>query len=135
MVSAFARNAILNQEEKKMSDESTFISGMRLTQAEVAALDRYVSMIEQAEKNRLGFINSGQVAFTPGALLAIAVAKFVYEVYQDYGKVALGPEEFQRHFKTIARELAELESMGEESLSLDVYARLRKELMAARQTK
>ena len=115
-----------------MAEDSTFVSGMKLTQAEVDGLDRFVRTIEEATNNRLGFVNSDTVAFTPGALLAVAVAKFVYDVYQDYGVVAISREEFQAQFKSIAKELADLESAGEESLSLDTYARFRRDLAAAK---
>lgn len=115
-----------------MSDRSNFIEGMRLSPDEISALDRYVGIIEQATKNRVEFSNSGQVAFTPGALLVVAVAEFAYRVYRDYGQVALTPEDLQVHFKSVARELAELEAGVEESAGLDAFARLRKQLVAAK---
>lgn len=115
-----------------MADGSSFVEGMRLTSREIDVLDKYVGMIEQATKSRVDFANSGQVAFTPGALLAVAVARFAYQVYRDYGSVALSPEEIQAEFKTIARELAELEAGGPEAMNLDTYARFRKDLMSSR---
>lgn len=117
-----------------MADESTFVQGMRLTPREIDVLERHVGMIEQAAKNRMDFLKGDVVAFTPGALLAVAVARFAYEVYRDYGSVALRPEDLQMHFKSIAQELVELETNGEEALSLDVYARLRRDLVAAKKT-
>ena len=118
-----------------MSEDSTFVKGMKLTPSEIAVLDRYVNLIEQADKNPLEFVASNRVAFTPVAMLVIALAKFAYDVYQDYGKVAISPEELQMHFKSIAKKLADLESGGEESLSLDTYARLRRELVGAKSAK
>lgn len=117
-----------------MAEGSDFIEGMRLNAREIDALDRYVGLIEKAAKNRLDFVKSDEVAFTPGALLAVAVARFAYEVYQDYGSVALTPEDIQMHFKSIAQEMAELESMGEEALTLDRYAKFRRDLMAAKRS-
>jgi hypothetical protein len=118
-----------------MADDATFFKGMKLTQAEISILDRYVGIIEQAQKNRVDFYRSGTVAFTPGAMLVIAVAKFVYDVYQDYGSIAITPEDIQRQFKSIAKELAELESRGTDAPSADIYARFRQELLATKKPK
>lgn len=115
-----------------MSDRSSFIEGMKLTPQEIDALDRYVGVIEEAAKNRVDFARSDRVAFTPGAMLVVAVAEFAYRVYRDYGQVALTPEDLQVHFKSIARELAELEAGVEESVGIDAFARLRKQLVAAK---
>lgn len=108
---------------------------MRLTPAEVRALERYVGMIERASKSKLDFLGSGEVAFTPGAMLAVAVANFAYEVYKDYGHVALTPEDIQMHFKSVAKELAALEARGEDAPSLDIYARFRRDLMASKKSR
>lgn len=115
-----------------MPEEASLFSTMKLSPMEISALDRHVSLIEQANKNRLDFLRSDAVAFTPGALLAVAVARFAYQVYQDYGRVAMSPEDIQSHFKDVARELAELEAGGEDSLSLDIYSRFRRDLVAAK---
>ena len=115
-----------------MPDNPDFVQGMRLSPREIDVLERYVGVIEQATKNRMEFVKSELVAFTPGALLVVAVANFAYRVYQDYGSQALTPEDLQVHFKSVASELAELESRGDEALTLDTYARFRKELMAAK---
>lgn len=112
--------------------DSDFVTGMRLSSQEIDVLGKYVEMMEQATKDKLGFADSGAVAFTPGALLVVAVAKFVYDVYQDYGKVALSARDLQSHFKSVANELAELESVDKGSLSLDTYAKFRKDLMEAK---
>ena len=69
------------------------------------------------------------MAFTPGALLVVAVADFAYELYKDYHKgSSFTDEEFAVEFKNVARELAELEARGEVAPSLDVYARFRRDL-------
>ncbi len=117
-----------------MADKPDFIRNMRLSRQELDVVDRYVGIIEQATKSRLDFIRDGggQVAWTPGALLVVAVAKFAYDVYQDYGKVAVSPDDFQLHFKSIARELAALEQAGEDSVGLDTFARLRADLLDAK---
>lgn len=115
-----------------MTENSNFVRDMKLTQRELDVVDRYVGIIEQATKNKLDFIGGGTVAWTPGALLVVAVAKFAYDVYQDYGKVAVSREEFQSHFKSIAKELSALEAAGEDSLSLDTFSRLRNDLLLSK---
>ena len=115
-----------------MTDRADFVKGMRLTDREITALERQLGVIEQAAKNRLDFVSSDTVAFTPGALLVVATAEFAYRVYQDYGRVALAPEELQRHLKDVATRLADLESSGDVALSLDLYTKLRHDLMGAR---
>ena len=113
--------------------EETFLKRMQLTKDEIAALDRYVGFIEQARKNPVDFIQGGSVAFTPGALLVVAVAHFAYELYKDYHKgSSFTDEEFAVEFKNVARELAELEARGEVAPSLDVYARFRRDLRESR---
>jgi hypothetical protein len=56
--------------------DDTFVHGMGLTEAEIDALDRYIGLMEQATKNPKDFARSEAVAFTPRAMLAIAVAEF-----------------------------------------------------------
>lgn len=112
--------------------EDDFVRGMRLTAQEVEVLDRYINLMEQASKNPADFVRTEAAAFTPGALLVVAVARFAYQVYCDYGKAMVTPEMIQSQWKDIAKELAAIESRGEQALGLDSYARLRKGLLAAK---
>lgn len=114
--------------------ELSFIKTMNLSREELDTVERYMGLIEQANKNSLEFLGSERIKFTPAALLVVAVAKFAYDVYQDYGKVAMEPTDFQRQFKRIAQELHRLESVSDDLPRLDIYARLREELIAARKT-
>lgn len=116
--------------ETKRKNE--FFQEMNLSKSEIETFEKYVSIIEKAQKNSVEFINTDVLAFTPGALLVVAVAKFAYDVYQDYGAVAVDPREFQMHFKGIIKELNELENMDLDSPSLDIYTRLRKDLILAK---
>jgi hypothetical protein len=118
----------------RIPDDPEFVRGMRLTQAEVDALDRYIGIIEQAAKNPVDFARSDAVAFTPGALLVVAVARFAYQVYCDYGKAAVTPQDIQFQWKEIAKELAEIESGGLDAVGLDTYAKLRRGLVASRRS-
>jgi hypothetical protein len=115
--------------------DSEFVRGMRLTPAEVEVLDRYIAVIEKAAKNPVDFARSDVVAFTPVALLVVAVAQFAYQVYCDYGKAMVTPGDIQVQWKAIARRLAELDANGDAALGVDSYAKLRRGLMAARQDK
>ena len=111
-----------------------FIKGMNLSKVEIETFERYVDLIEKAQKNSVEFFNDKErLAFTPAALLVVAVAKFAYDVYQDYGVVARTPAEFQVHFKKVIQELCEIEAMSEEGApNLDTYAKLRKDLLDAK---
>jgi hypothetical protein len=114
--------------------DDTFVHGMGLTEAEIDALDRYIGLMEQATKNPKDFARSEAVAFTPGAMLAIAVAEFAYRVYRDYGRGVVIQAQLQAEWRAIAQQLATLEEGGEEALGVDTYARLRKALAAAKRT-
>src|SRR5438128_6314918 len=105
-----------------------FIRGMNLTKEEIETLERHLDILERANKNSAEFLSSGQARFTPVALLVVAVAKFVYDVYQDYGAMARDPREFQDQFKRIVKELRRIEDAGDDLPGLDVYARLRADL-------
>lgn len=118
-----------------MARQTDFIKGMNLTKGEIDTVERYMGLIEQADKNKLEFLNSNQVAFTPAALLVVAVAKFAYDVYQDYGSVAVDPDTFQQQFKLIAQELHRIECVSDDLPGLDVYASLREELIAAKNSR
>lgn len=111
-----------------------FIKGLNLNKEEIATLERFVDLVEKAQKDRFQFFRGQEVAFTPGALLAVAVAKFVYDVYQDYGRVAVDITTFQKHFKEVIGELREIEEMTGESGSLDTYSKLRKDLGSIKKT-
>lgn len=118
------------ENEKRLN----FFKDMKLTKNEIQTFEKYVGVMERAQKNSVEFINSEALAFTPAALLVVAVAKFVYDVYQDYGAVATDPREFQTHFKSIIKDLNRLEELDGDVPSLDVYARLRKTLIAAKKS-
>jgi hypothetical protein len=119
----------------RIPDDPEFVRGMRLTSAEVEVLGRYIDLIEKAAKNPVDFARSQAVAFTPGAMLVVAVAQFAYQVYCDYGKATVTPQDIQYQWKAIAKRLAEIEARGEGAVDVDTYARLRRGLLAARQSK
>lgn len=112
--------------------KNDFFKDMKLSRQEIETFEKYVTTIEKAQKNGVEFLNADVLAFTPAALLVVAVAKFAYDVYQDYGTIAADPHDFQVHFKSIIKELSALESMDQDSPSLDTYARLRKDLICAK---
>jgi hypothetical protein len=121
-----------NEPPFRIPDERELVRGMRLTPAEIDVLDRYIGIIEQAAKNPVEFARSEVVAFTPVALLVVAVARFAYQVYCDYGKAMVTPEMIQTQWASIAKELVRIESAGVDALGIDSYAKLRKGLMAAK---
>lgn len=116
----------------EIPDSDQFVRGMQLTAAEIDVLSKYLDVMEQADKHPEEFLRSEAAAFTPGALLVVAVAEFAYRVYCDYGKAMVTPEMIQTQWKKIARELAAIESGGEAALGLGSYARMRKGLLAAK---
>ncbi len=111
-----------------------FIKGMNLSKAEIDTFERYVDLIEKAEKNSVAFFHDAdQLAFTPAALLVVAVAKFAYDVYQDYGHSVVNASDFQAHFKGVIKELCRIEEMSDKGApSLDTFAQLRKDLLEAK---
>lgn len=116
----------------EIPDGEKFVSGMQLTTAEIDLLSRYLDVMEQADKHPEEFLRSEAAAFTPGALLVVAVAEFAYRVYCDYGKAMVTPEMIQSQWKKIAKELASIEAGGEAALGVNSYARMRKGLLAAK---
>jgi hypothetical protein len=118
------------------TNRQEFFKEMNLTKSEINTFEKYVTLIESAQKNGVEFLNSEVLAFTPAALLVVAVAKFAYDVYQDYGVIARDPKDFAVHFKNIIKELSKLEDLDDDAPSLDTYARLRQDLLIAKkQTK
>ncbi len=111
-----------------------FIKGMNLNREEIATFEKYISLLEKAEKNPMDFLGGRELAFTPGALLVVAVARFAYQVYRDYGALSVNTAEFQVQFRDVIRKLTEIESMAEDFPSLDIYARLREDLASIRKT-
>ena len=111
-----------------------FIKGMNLNRDEIATFEKYISLLEKAEKHPSEFLSGQALAFTPAALLVVAVAEFVYQVYRDYGSVAVNAAEFQVRFRDVIRKLNKLESMSEDYPSLDIYAQLREDIAALRKT-
>jgi hypothetical protein len=116
--------------------ETGFIEKMNLSREEIATFEKYVDMMENAEKNGIKFMNDPSVlAFTPGALLFVAVAKFVYDVYQDYGAIAANPTDLQVNFKQIIKQLHVLENATEDAPSMDAYSAMRREIMSAKKNR
>jgi hypothetical protein len=104
---------------------------MNLTREEIQTFEKYVNLIEQAEKNGISFIGEAQrQAFTPGALLAVAVARFVYDVVRDYGGFVIAQEQtdFQSAMKGIIKDLHEFDSSTEDAPTLDIFAKVRRDL-------
>lgn len=110
-----------------------FMKSMNLSSEEISTFEKYVNLIERAEKNSVDFFkDKDTLAFTPAALLVVAVAKFAYDVYQDYGRIAADPADFQVHFKRVIKQLHQFESASDNAPSLDSYAIMRQELLVAK---
>jgi hypothetical protein len=112
-----------------------FIKGMNLSREELESFEKFVDMVEKAEKNPVGFSKSDMVAFTPAAALGIAVAKFAYDAYMDYRHswLTAPDQDFEFQVKELARGLHRVEiEANSDAPSFDTYAKLRKTLQDAR---
>lgn len=106
-----------------------FFKGMKLTPEEIRTFEKYIDVIEDASKGGVNFLRSPEVlAWTPGALLVVAVAKFVYDVYQDYGVIDQ-TQDLQIAMNNMIDDLNALEkSGGKDAPNLKSFAKVRKEV-------
>lgn len=118
-----------------MSTESNpnWIREIKLSRDEIATLEKYVNVIERADKSKVDFLSSGssEFKFTPLAMLVLAVVRFVYDVYRDYGSKAFEQTEFPHVLKDVVQSLRKIESLSADNPSLDIYAKLRRDLAEA----
>jgi hypothetical protein len=115
--------------------KAEFFSTMNLTPQEIQTFEKYVNLIEKAEKNGVNFVHESELkAFTPAGLLVVAVARFVYDVVRDYGGFLIDQEQpdFQLIMKGIIKELGNIENSDGDAPSLDVFASVRRDLALSR---
>jgi hypothetical protein len=111
-----------------------FIKGMKLTKAELKSFEELINQLELAAKDPVSFQRTGgSVAFTPGAALAIAVAKFAYDVYKDYKNSWIpGDKEFELIFKDMIQGYHKLKSGQKLSAAkLSAFSDMRKAVLKA----
>jgi hypothetical protein len=111
-----------------------FVKGMKLNKTELQSFEELIKQLELAAKDPVSFQNTGgTVAFTPGAALAVAVAKFAYDVYMDYRHSWLTTDkDFEKIFKNMIQDYTKLKQ-GKKltAAKLDTITNLRKSVVKA----